>query len=75
MKKLFFTLLIVCSFYLGVSEVFAQCQCKRDIPASRYSKPHEALKTSYVVFIGEIKEVQKGSIKDEQNVKFKVESV
>lgn len=61
-------------FCTGVNELYAQCACKT-LPGSRKYKPHEALKTSDVVFTGEIVEIQKGSTPIEENIKFRIKSV
>lgn len=58
----------------GFSKINAQCDCAI-VPGSRHYTPYEALKTSDVVFVGEITEIQKGSIPDEEKVTFKIKSV
>ena len=74
MRKLFLGICVVIITVLGFSKINAQCDCAV-VPGSRHYTPHEALKTSDVVFTGEIIEIQKGSVLNEEKIKFKIESV
>lgn len=74
MRKSFLSIWFVILFAFASNEINAQCSCQI-VPGSRKSKPYEAFKTSDVVFIGEIIEIQKGSVLNEEKIKFKVESV
>lgn len=74
MKKLFLSVCVLTIIALGFIETNAQCKCATG-PGSRYYTPSEALKTSDVVFTGEIIEIQKGSSDDEEKITFKVNSV
>ena len=74
MRNLFLGVWLVTVIAFGFEKVNAQCKCAT-VPGSRSYTPSEALKTSNVVFTGEIIEIQKGSTSDEEKVKFKIESV
>ncbi len=74
MRNLFLGTWVIIIVMFGFSNINAQCKCMV-LPGSRDYTPHEALKTSDVVFIGEIVEIQKGSVPNEQKIKFKVKSV
>ena len=74
MRRLFLSFWIVIVVVFAFSEINAQCSCKI-LPGSRKYEPYEALKTSDVVFTGEIIEIQKGSVLNEEKIKFKIESV
>lgn len=80
MRKLLIALWLVSVFILGAREASCQCKCAANVPGSKYLTPHEALKTSDVVFIGEVVDVKKVVISRTQKreksyeyeVKFKV---
>lgn len=65
-------MLAVLSF--GFGEVNAQCKCAT-LPGSRFYSASEALKTSDIVFTGEIVEIVNESSSKEEKITFKIESV
>jgi hypothetical protein len=74
MRVVFLLVSMVAVFAFGIGEVNAQCRCAV-LPGSRYYSSSEALKTSDIVFTGEIVEIVNESSSDEEKITFKVESV
>jgi hypothetical protein len=74
MRKLFLGVWVVIVIVFGFSKINAQCDCAI-VPGSRHYTPHEALKTSDLVFIGEVTKIQKGSETDEEKITFEIKSV
>jgi hypothetical protein len=80
MRKLLLALWLISIFILGAREASSQCKCAANVPGSKYLTPHDALKTSDAVFIGEVVEVNKVETSSprkreksyEYEVKFKV---
>lgn len=73
MRKLFLGVWAVIIIVFGFGKIDAQCMCAF-LPGSVRYTAHKAFKTSDVVFTGEIIEIQKGSVRDEEKIKFKVKS-
>jgi hypothetical protein len=74
MRKMLLGAWFIGVFIFSAHEVVCQCKCAH-VPGSTYLTAHEALKTSDVVFTGEIVEVKKGASADEYGVNFKIKSV
>ncbi len=74
MRKLFLFIWVVFVIIFEFGKINAQCQCAV-VPGGDHYTPHKALKTSDIVFTGEIIEIQKGSTPNEEKVKFKIKSV
>ncbi len=75
MRKITLGIWFIIILIIGAREAACQCTCNPRSPGYRYLTAHEALKTSDIVFTGEIVELKKGEAPDEYEVKFKIKSV
>ncbi len=75
MRKIVLGTWFIIIFIIGAREAACQCECARWTPGFRHLTAHEALKTSDIVFTGEIVDVKKGKAPNEYEVKFKIRSL
>ena len=72
MSKIILAAGFISAFIFGANEAISQCKCAF-VPGSYRLPAHEALKSSDVVFTGEIVEVKKGVSANQYDVKFKIQ--
>lgn len=72
MSKIILAAGFISTFIFGANEAISQCMCAY-LPGGYRLPAHEALKSSDVVFTGEIVEVKKGVSSNQYDVKFKIQ--
>ena len=63
----------ISAFIFGANKAISQCMCAH-VPGSDRLPAHEALKSSDIVFTGEIVEVKEGASSNQYEVKFKIQT-